>query len=119
MQINAGQKGRLCPDYTNFLCDKLKQHLGVIILNGISPSPRVAMKFYSEQDDFANGNDFVRSHLGPNAERHHKHFKQFFGVQNLVKIAPPIKDFPLWKIKKILDYMNVMCPEAWLLSEWI
>ena len=77
------------------------------------------MKFYSQQDDFANGNDFVRSHLGPNAERHHKHFKQFFGVQNLVKIAPPIKDFPLWKIKKILDYMNVMCPEAWLLSEWI
>ena len=119
MMVNAGQEGQLYPDYEQFTCNELKRHLGVIILHGISPSPRVAMKFHTQQDDFANGNDFVRANLGPNAERRHKHFKRFFGVQNPLKMTPSKKQFPLWKLKEFLDYMNTVCPEAWLLSEWI
>ena len=78
MKENAGQKGRLCPDYHCFTCDELKKHLGVIKLNGLPPFPRISMEFKSQKDDFANGNDFIKSRLGPNAEHCHKYFKRFF-----------------------------------------
>ena len=92
---NAGKKGSLYPDFKDFETAELKRHIGCIILHGISPSPQVSMKFKSQKDNFANGNDFIHSHMGPNAERQHKHFKRFFGVQNPIKVAPSKKQFPL------------------------
>ena len=119
MIANAGKKGSLYPDFNDFDTDELKPHIGCIILQGISPSPRVSMKFKTHGDDFANGKKIVCSYMGPNAERRHRHFKRFFGVQNPIKVAPSKNNFPLWKVKEFLDHINMICPTAWLLSEWI
>ena len=119
MMASAGPEGQLCPDYEQFACDELKRHLGAIMLHGMPLSPRAAMKFHAQQDNFTNGNDFVRANLGPNAERRQKHFKRFFGVQNPLKMTPSKKQFPLWKLKEFLDCMSTARPGARSLSEWI
>lgn len=116
---NAGQAGKMYPDFKPFTCDELKKHIRVVLLQGISPSPRVSMKFKLQKVDFANDNDFVRNNLGPNAEHRHKHFKRFFGCQDPLKIVPPRSQYPLWKLKEFLDHINTICPKAWLLHKWI
>jgi len=116
---NAGQKGKLYPDYKPFTCNKLKKHIGVVLLNGISPFPQISLKFHNQKADFVNGNDFIKNNLGPNAERRHKHFRRFFGCQDPLKVTPPRSQFLLWKIKEFLDHCNTVGPKAWLLNIWI
>ena len=78
---NAGEIGNsngLYPDFVPFTCKELRQHIGVRILHGICPTPRLEMKFRSTQEDEVNGNNFVKQCLGSNATRRHKHFRRFF-----------------------------------------
>jgi len=43
MLCNAGQKGGIYPEFTNFSPDEIKSFLGLYILNGLNPSPQVKM----------------------------------------------------------------------------
>ena len=80
---NAGSGGTQYPDFKEFSVDEIMQHLGVYILNGISPSPQVDMKFDSQKKNPTNGSDFCYNAFGSCARRRHKEFKAFFAVQNL------------------------------------
>ena len=42
MMVNAGQKGKPYPDYEPFTVKELRQHIGVVMLQGIAPSPQVS-----------------------------------------------------------------------------
>ena len=55
---NAGSGGTQYPDFKEFSVDEIIQHLGVYILNGLSPSPQVEMKFDSQKKNPTNGSDF-------------------------------------------------------------
>jgi hypothetical protein len=44
---NSGQAGHKYADYKIFRVAKIKQHLALYIINGLSPSPQVEMKFRS------------------------------------------------------------------------
>ena len=116
MMSNAGEEGKSYPDFIPFTCAELRKHIGLFMLQGISPSPQISMKFKNQNEDFANGSDFVRRSFGPNAARRHKHFKRFFGVQNPLKIIPPRNTAPLWKIQEFLAHINKISREAWLLG---
>jgi Transposase IS4/SAP domain len=113
----AGQKGYPYPDCTPFTVDEIKKHLGIYILNGLSPSPRVEMKFNPQSIDEINGNDFVFRSFGPNALRRHKHFKAFFSIQDPRIIAPDRSSKPNWKVEPLLKLMKVASHEAWDLGE--
>ena len=41
----AGEDGHPYPNFSNFTAKELRQHFGVRIFHGISPSPRLEMKF--------------------------------------------------------------------------
>ena len=59
------------------------------IFHGLSPSPRMEMKFDNQTKDPVNGNDFISNSLRPNARRRHKHFRCFLAVQNPVTPSKP------------------------------
>ena len=65
MQANASNEGEVYPDWTPFTPVEFRKHIGVYMINGVSPSPSVGMKMKSQNDDDINGNDFVRRCIGP------------------------------------------------------
>ena len=80
-----GDKSGLYPDFVPFTCNELRQHIGVRILHGVAPTPRLEMKFKATLEDEVNGNNLVYRCLGKNATRRHKHFRRFLCVQNPTK----------------------------------
>jgi hypothetical protein len=54
---NAGTKGQFYPDFTPFSAVEVKKFIGLYILQGLSPSPQVKMKFKTHHVDSINGND--------------------------------------------------------------
>ena len=107
------KKNRIYPDFVPFDIEELKQHIGVRILHGISPSPRLKMKFRSHKDDEVNGNDFVYRNLGPNAARRHKHFRRFFCVQDPTLPKPDQEKRPNWKIEAWFEHIQRVSQAAW------
>ena len=119
MLANAGQSGKAYPDFKPFTVHELRQHIGVRILHGLSPSPRIEMKFSPQAKDPINGNDFVSRSLGPNATRRHKHFRRFFACQNPVAFPKPKKTHPLWKIDEFLCHVLAVSMLAWTCGDMI
>ena len=54
--------------------------------------------------------------FGPNAERRHKYFKDFHALQDPRIFPPERKKQPNWKVRPLLQWMNVIMPIAWLLG---
>ena len=87
MLANAGQKGEIYSNYTNFTTNKLRKHIGVYILHGLSPSPEIGMTFKGQDIYGINGNDFVAHCLGPSSTQRHEHLRMSFTVQDPLKIS--------------------------------
>ena len=71
------------------------------------------MKFKSQREDPMNGNDFISSCLGPNAERRHTHFKRFFGVQDPLKCVLLSSTHPNWKVEPFLEWIKFVSMSVW------
>ena len=113
---DAGKEGTCYRDFKDFSTNEIRQHLGLYVLQGLCPSPRVEMKFHSQQDDKVHGNDFVYRSFGANAERRHRHFKAFFACQDPRIDPPPRNQEPNWKIRPLLMWMNFIFPALWMLA---
>ena len=78
-------------DWYEFSVEEMRMHIGLYVLDGISPSPRVEMKFDTQNNDPVNGNDLVNESFGgapSKATRRHAMFKSFFGVQDPRVLSP-------------------------------
>ena len=117
MLAGAGSGGVLYPTWQPFAVEEIRSHLGLYILNGLSPSPRVEYKFRPQSVDEVHGNDFVSRSFGARAELRHRQFKAFFAVQNPAIETPCRKRYPNWKIRPLLLWMNLIFPLAWLLGK--
>jgi hypothetical protein len=107
----AGKEGAIHErDWKPFTMKELRQHLGLYILNGLSPSPHVEWKFKPQSADATHGSDFV---YGPNAERQHRHFKCFFTVQDPSIHPPSRKKRPNRKVWPLVKFHNVPRMVAW------
>eukprot|EP00547_Thalassionema_nitzschioides_P014673 CAMPEP_0194238244 /NCGR_PEP_ID=MMETSP0158-20130606/5025_1 /TAXON_ID=33649 /ORGANISM="Thalassionema nitzschioides, Strain L26-B" /LENGTH=863 /DNA_ID=CAMNT_0038972445 /DNA_START=101 /DNA_END=2689 /DNA_ORIENTATION=- len=112
----AGAGDTCYPDWKDFTATELRQHIGLYLLHGLSPSPRVEWKLKPQSSDKTHGNDFVHRSFGPNAERRHKHFKAFFACQD-PSIAIPDRDkYPNWKVRPLLTWMSFIFPLVWMLG---
>ena len=114
---NAGAGGTNYKDFKAFTCKEIRQFLGLYIFNGLSPSPRMEMKFKSQQHDPVQGNDFINQHIGINLERRWRHFKAFFALQDPRKDTPPRKAQPLHKVHRLVNWINFIGPKAVQLGE--
>ena len=75
--MNAGQKDGIYPDFVKFTTDEIEKYIFLYVFQGISPSPRVEMKFKTQEVDGVNGNDFIAHHF-TNGSQRHKQFKCFY-----------------------------------------
>jgi len=114
---NAGNPGQPYPDFKPFSILELRQFVGLYMIHGLAPSPRVEMKMRSQSVDPVNGNDLVWTSLPPNAERRLKHFKKFFSIQDPVRAAPPRKQKPNWKVDPFIKHINETAQASWLLGK--
>ena len=112
----AGEGGVFYRDFVPFTIKELRQHVGLYIFHGLSPSPIFEKKFQPQVKDNLHGNDFVYSSFGPNAERRHHHFKAFFALKNPEIETPSRKRYPNWKVRPILQWINFINPLIWLLG---
>ena len=115
---NAGENGTTYPDFVPFDVDELRSHVGLYVLQGLSPSPRIEYKFKRQCDDPVNGNDYVWQAMGKkcNRERRHKHFKAFFSCQDPHRPCHDRDGFPNWKVRPLLQWINFVGPIAWSLG---
>lgn len=118
MYSNAGKGGTVYRDFVPFTVEEMMKHIGIYILNGVSPSPQVEMKMSPQEQDEFNGNDMVYMALGKNAMRRHKHFKCFFAVQDPNKPIPSRKTHPNWKCEALLKHALRVCKEAVIPGEF-
>ena len=52
---NAGSGGTQYPDFKELHVDEIMQHLGIYIINGLSPSSQVEMRFDLRKKNPTNG----------------------------------------------------------------
>ena len=100
-------------DWIDFSLKELKQHLGLLMLNGLSPSPKIELMF--DRDDEANFNPFAFANIG-NAVRRHRMFRAFFAVQDPRKEVPPRKTSPMFKVLPIINWLNKVGKLSWQLG---
>jgi hypothetical protein len=102
--------------YKPFTAKEIRQHFGLYVLNGVSPSPRVEYKFRPQRVDRVAGNDFCFASFGANAKERHKHFKAFLSCCDPRRETPSRDVQPNWKVRPIISWINYSCPKAWELG---
>jgi Transposase IS4 len=107
---NAGNTGNCYPEWTPFSVKEVRQFLGVQIWHGLSPSPRVEMKFKSSFEEPVQGNNFLHLHLGANATRRYKMFRAFLSCQDPRAFPPSKKTHPLFKVSPVIKWINEVGP---------
>ena len=106
MLINAGQLGGIYPDFKPFSPQEVKQFLALYILQGLSPSPKVKLKFKHQYKDPVNGNNMCHKVFGRNGDKSHKMFKALFTCQDPMKLVASRKTHPNFKIDSFLAHLH-------------
>ena len=119
MKMNAGVGGGIYKNFVNFSTEEITSHLGLYLLQSISPSPQIEMKFKSTKEDPVNGSDLCVDVFGSNATTRHKEFKVFFSATNPLIPTPPTTTHPNWKIDPVLKHMMRVSKEAMILGKSI
>ena len=94
-----------------FSIKELRQHLGLYIMNGLSPSPGLHRKF--DEKDAANYNPFLARNFGKQACRRVRQFRAFFSCQDPLKATPNRDDSPLFKVLPIIKWIQRVGPLSW------
>jgi len=94
-----------------FTIKEARQHLGLLVLNGLSPSPSLDMKF--DKNDVANYNHFATSNFGVNPVRRLKQFRLFFACQDPLKPTPNRAASPLFKVLPMISWIRKVGPLSW------
>ena len=71
----------LHPHHTSFTIQELKHHVGLFILNGTAPTPKIEQCFACSTIYSTHGYNLVPNCI-PNAYRRHKYLKCFFTICN-------------------------------------
>ena len=111
-----GKGGTYYTDCAPLSVEEIREHVGLHVFHGISPSPMIEFKFRSQHKDKVHRNDFIHISFGPNDEGHHKHFKAFFSCQNPAIDTPDRSEYPNWKVRPLLTWINFIFLTIWLLG---
>ena len=109
--MNAGQKDGMYPNFVKFTTEEIEKHTFLYVFQGISPSPRVEMKFRPQEIDGVNGNDFIAHHF-PNGAQRHKQFKYVLSLQDPRIYPPSRKTHANFKFDPFLRYVQEISVEA-------
>ena len=113
MLANAGVPGGVYHDWKPFSPVEVRQFIALYILQGLSPSPQIKMKFQPHNEDPINGSNMCFKVFGRVGDRRHKMFKAFFTCQDPVKPIPTKKTHPNFKVDPFLAHIQSVSMEAW------
>ena len=116
MSLGAGVPGGVYPNFKSFSYQEIEHFIGLYVIQGLNPSPRIEMKFSSQQTDPLQGSDLCFHAFGEDAIRRHKQFKAFFTIQNPQNQPPERKSRPLYKVDQLLKHTQVVSMSAWRLG---
>ena len=107
--------------YERFTPSEIRRHLGVYILNGVAPSPQIEMKFYTQAEEPANGNDACANAFGGHGKASHRHkeFKKYLAFVDPRKVTPSPKVAPNWKVEPLLRHIIHISRQAINIGRWI
>jgi len=108
-------KGQFKP----FTAIEIRQFIALYILQGLSPSPQIKMKFNPQAVDKINGNDMCSRIFGRDASRRHKMFKHLFTIQNPLKHIPSRKSHPNFKVDPFLLWIQAVSMDAYQVGKFI
>ena len=111
-------KGLLEEKVLNFTTEEIMKHLGLYVLQGVSPCPKVEMKFSSQAEDPVNGSDLCCKIFGGTSKgkRRHAQFKKYFAVCDPIVPTPDVKLSPNWKIEKLVKQILHISKQAMLIG---
>ena len=93
---------------------EIHQHVVLYIFNGISPLPKLGIKFKTQHVEKLYGNDFesdfIYNLFGTNENFRHNNFKEFFAFQKKLIKPQPKTQFPNWKLHTLLMQMDSIFP---------
>ena len=110
--MNAGQKDGIYPDFVKFTTEEIEKYIFLYVFQGISPSPRVEMKFKTQEVDDVNGNDFIARHF-PNGAQRHRQFKCFYLCKTRAFTLVLKK---LISVSKLIHFSDTYRKYQWLLG---
>ena len=117
----TNQKGMMEEKVLPFKLEELMADIGLYILQGVSPSPRVEMKVSSQSDDPVNDNNLCHCVFGGKSkgEKRHRLFKRYFAACDPVVPTPDPKVSPNWKVEKLIKQIIHISKKAMLIGKWI
>ena len=91
--------------------------MGVYIIDGLLPAPRVLKKRQPQKKEQTHGNEFIASGIGVGYKQKYCSFCAFFGCQDPL-VAPPNKlEFLNIKCDEFFQWIRFMMKEAQILSK--
>ena len=110
----TNMKALLSQSTTTFTTSDIGKAIGLYLMHGISPSPRIEYKFKPQHTDPINGSDLVFNTFGLNAIKRFKEFKKYFTMYDSREVALPRKECPNYKVKFLFDWMNQVARDSWV-----
>jgi len=121
MRINCSLGGKLgggkkCGEFS---IDEIMSFFGLYMMNGLNPSPKVHMKFKTQEQDEVQGNDVCNAVFGPQAESRHVQFKRYLTLVDLRTASPSRETNPNYKINPIVKQLIKASQSAMIIGEWV
>ena len=113
--------GNVDENFDRFTTEEMMRHLGLYMLNGIAPSPRVEQKFYTQGEDPANGNNMCAAAFGGYGKGivRHKEVKKYLAFVDPRKLTPLTKVALNRKVESLLCHIIDISREAMCIGKWI
>ena len=109
---NLELAGGLVGKYASFLLfsiNEIMKHIGIYMLNGLSPSPQAELKMKSPVDDPIHGLTFFNEVFEKNGLKRHKEFKCYLCLVDPCIPTPSKITHPNWKVDSILKKLHSIC----------
>ncbi len=100
-------------DFTN---EDIGWFIGILIMDGLNLSPQILRKFWSQQQDTDQGNEFVHHNYRSHAARRFQMFCHFFGVQDPLIVPPLQEQCPNYKTNDFFNWLHHIWKEASILG---
>ena len=116
--VNAGDKGHIFEGkFKPLSSSDIFKMLGVYMLDGLSPTPRLEWTMQSQEKQPTHGNDRIANAIGPSYQQLYPSFRAFFAYQDPLMTPPPRAKCPNQEVHEFFNWLRYITKKAWVISE--
>ena len=118
MMVGAGDECQIfAGKHRPFTNQDIMTMLGVYILDGLAPSPKLVQKMQPQSKSPTHDNDRIADTIGPGYQQKHRSFRHFFATQDPLMVSPAKGKCPNFKADEFFRWLRHIWKEAWILAE--